>query len=150
VAVLMLVRGKIGAFVGGLGACIIMVGAVNAFPDAYLQAPNFVRRSLNWAYFGQERAETAEMIRGSTEWRTRLFFRALDEWRSDDRIFWFGRATYQFGTGDWFAMKIYGEEGMLDSSLRRGATHNLITDLLVIFGIIGFVLYVLLQFAFFY
>jgi hypothetical protein len=150
VAFLMLVRGRIGALLGCLGAFVIMIGTINAFPDLYEASPGVVRRSLNWAYFGGSRAQTSEMIRASTDWRQRLFFRALDEWRSDDRIFWFGRATYKYGVGDWFAMKLQGEEGNLESSLRRGATHNMITDLLVIFGLIGFVLYTLLNVALFY
>jgi O-antigen ligase len=74
----------------------------------------------------------------------------LDEWRSDSRIFWFGRATYAYGIGDWTAIMLLGEEGKLQSSLRRGDTHNMITDLLVSYGLYGLILYFATVLSFLY
>ena len=67
---------------------------------------------------------------------------AIDEWRSDSRVFWFGRATYGWGVNDALAYKISGGfRAGQESSLRRGATHNLVTDLLVTYGLLGCLLY---------
>jgi hypothetical protein len=77
----------------------------------------------------------------STNWRQELFDRAIDEWLSDSRIYWFGRATYSYGVADYTAILVLGGyRASMESSLRRGATHNAITDLLISYGLVGCIL----------
>ena len=105
------------------------------------KANPYVQRSLQ-SILLHKKGEAIESIESSSRWRKELFNRAMDEWRSDKRIFWTGRATFGFGTADQTALLISGGyEAVIQSSLRRGATHNLISDLLVAYGVIGLILY---------
>ena len=107
------------------------------------KADPIVQRSLQWVLL-HKKAETISNIENSTDWRRELFHRAIDEWQSDPRIFWTGRATYGFGVADETAILIAGGyEALIRTALRRGVTHNLISDLLVTYGVIGCVLYLL-------
>ena len=65
----------------------------------------------------------------------------MSEWQSDRRIFWFGRGTYKFGSEDILALKLNVRQGAMETSLRRGSTHSLITDLLVVYGLCGLITY---------
>ena len=56
-------------------------------------------------------------------------------------IFWFGRGTYKYTDEDRVAIEANEYEGLMDASLRRGATHNLVSDLLIAYGLVGLVLY---------
>jgi len=145
--VLLVVMRQIGLLLLSLGACACLVAGVNMVPSLVKKSPTWVRRSLNVVLIEKDE-EVAGDIESSSDWRYALFTRALDEWRSDPRIFWFGRATYSYGLEDYIAASIQGEqEATIESSLRRGATHNMVTDLLVIFGLIGLVLYTCLYFS---
>ncbi len=115
---------------------------LNAFSQKIADDPNLamVQRSLYWAMMDQaEWAGTS--IDSSTRWRQELFYRAIDEWKSDSIIFWFGRGTYKYTDEDRDAIEMNGFEGLMDTSLRRGATHNLVSDLLITYGVVGLVLY---------
>lgn len=145
--VLLAMTRQVGLLMLSVGACGLLIAGVNMMPSLVKKSPNWVQRSLNVVLIEKDQ-EVSERIEGSTDWRYQLFQRALDEWRSDPRIFWFGRSTYSFGLDDLIARSVAGEQdATLESSLRRGATHNMITDLLVIFGLIGLVLYCCLYFA---
>jgi len=123
-------------------AALTIVLLVNLFsPWVNEEAPPTVSRALQWAMLTKNDV-MAESIRSSSLWRKELFQRAIDEWLSDPRIFWFGRATYGFGVNDFVAAHVSGSwNATLESSLRRGATHNLLTDLLVTYGLVGCILY---------
>lgn len=122
------------------GILFLISVLANVFADQLQHAPFVVSRSLNWALLKKD-SNAAGSIEGSTDWRERLFSRAVDEWRSDSRIFWFGRASYSYGIQDQVALTLEGEDAKIASSLRRGATHNLITDHLILFGVVGLILY---------
>lgn len=101
----------------------------------------YLQRSLQWALF-EKKGESATDIEGSNNWRRSLFQRAITEWQADPRVIWTGRATYGFSVADETAVSITGRyEAVMESALRRGFTHNLITDLLLAYGIIGLILY---------
>jgi hypothetical protein len=148
-ALFLVIQRRIGLLIGFIAFIAVLVGAANVLPGAVKSAPSLVRRSLNWALIEKD-VETSGDIESSSNWRLTLFNRALDEWRSDSRIYWFGRATYSYGVDDMIAMKVSGDDALIDSSLRRGATHNMITDLLVTFGLVGLILFVVLYFALLY
>jgi O-Antigen ligase len=105
------------------------------------EAPVAIARPLQWVMISKG-SEAEASIESSSLWRRELFNRSIGEWRSDPRIFWFGRATYGFSVSDLVAPEVSGTwEAFMESSLRRGATHNLLTDLLVTYGLIGCLLY---------
>lgn len=120
-------------FVGVLGA--------NLAAPMIRNSPAPVQRSLSWALVTKDPGRAEADISSSTSWRWELFTRSLEEWTSDRRIFWFGRGVYSFTMADEIAMRQDGWEGTMESSRRRGATHNLVTDLLVIYGLCGAILY---------
>jgi O-antigen ligase len=110
-------------------------------------APAPVLRPLQWVMLNKNEA-ASDSIESSTRWRQELFQMTIDEWRSDPRIFWFGRATYGFGVSDYVAYQLSGGyKAVMEASLRRGATHNLISDLLITYGLIGCILYYCLMFG---
>jgi hypothetical protein len=121
------------------GFCLLNVFSQKIVTDPKLMV---IERSFYWAMFQKPGASSAGgTIDASTQWRQELFHRSIDEWKSDPFIFWFGRSTYKFSEADRIAVEVNGEEGSLDSFLRLGATHNLLTSLLIIYGLVGFLIY---------
>jgi O-antigen ligase len=119
----------------------IFVLGLNLIPNVLRPFPMIVQRSLQSVVFTSESEDARSSIESSTSWRRELVQRAFELWRVDPRVFWFGRATYKFGDEDFRALKRDTGEGSMEVSLRRGATHSLVTDLLLVFGLIGFVIY---------
>ncbi len=137
----------------GLLAAVGSVGILTLFilqfaaPWINTKASPNIQRSLQWVLV-EKGSKPLESIESSTDWRIELARRALNEWRSEARLFWFGRATFGYGTADEVAMDVSGGwEATLETSLRRGATHNLTTDLLVAYGLVGCVLYFFVYFS---
>ena len=131
-----------------LGFAAITVLIVNVFSGwINRNAPVPILRPLQWVMLNKNEYAT-NSIESSSRWREELFRMAIDEWKSSPRTFWFGRATYGFGVNDVFAYQISGQyKAALESSLRRGATHNLITELLVTYGLVGCILYYCIMLA---
>lgn len=128
--------GVVGIFMAALANLLYHTGAMQHLPQMVLRSSAVVIINKN--------ADAETLLHGSNDWRKDLFLMALNEWRSDSRIFWFGRSTYSFGYADELDIKRRSGEGVMLSTLRRGHTHNLITDLLVVYGLVGFILYMLL------
>ncbi|MGI9240704.1 MAG: hypothetical protein ACR2RV_07880, partial [Verrucomicrobiales bacterium] len=114
---------------------------VNIFANAINEsAPYFVQRSLQ--YFMLEKGSAARTIKSSSNWRNELANRAYDEWRSDERIFFLGRATYSFGETDVALYDQLGHyEAIMEISLRRGNAHRFTADCLVQYGVVGLILF---------
>ena len=93
---------------------------------------------------GMDMPEAKGDIDASSDWRWILATRALDDWSSNARKFFIGRGVHSFSERDVAVIKLQGYFGAMDVGLRRGATHNAITDLLVTVGLTGAVLYVFL------
>ena len=139
---ILMVRRKFVAMALLAMLAFIGFGLLNVFSQKIASDPSLapVQRSLYWAMMDQaEWAGTS--IDSSTRWRQELFHRAIDEWKSDSMIFWFGRGTYKYTDEDRDAIEMNGFEGLMDTSLRRGATHNLVSDLLITYGVVGLALY---------
>jgi len=125
------------ALMAVVGFCMLKVFSREIVADPSLAV---VQRSFAWALMDQ--AQSAEdSIDSSTRWRQALFYRAIDEWKSNPIIFLFGRGTYKYTDDDRLAIKLDPFENSIDVSLRRAATHNLITDLLIMYGLAGLLLY---------
>jgi O-antigen ligase len=134
-------RGHYRTVLSTIGIGLFLIIALNLIPGVLRSVPPIVQRSLQAVIFTQESEYAAATIASSSDWRLELVKRAFAEWRSDRRIFWFGRGTYKFGIEDIIAKKRNPGEGDMQVSLRRGATHSLVTDLLVVYGLVGLVVY---------
>jgi O-antigen ligase len=133
----------LAALMAAAGLCVLNVFSRQIVEDPELAV---VQRSFVWAMMDQaQRGE--DSIDSSTRWRQMLFNRAIDEWRSNPIIFWFGRGTYKYTDVDRLAIQLDPFQSSIDVSLRRAATHNLITDLLVMYGLVGLTLYLLVCLA---
>lgn len=123
--------------------CAVLIAIVlNLIPGVLQSVPHVLQRSLQMVVLTDESEYARVDISGSSAWRWELVQRAYHEWRSDPRIFWFGRGTYKFGTEDLIAQKLNPAYGHMETSLRRGTTHSLVTDLLVVYGLCGLLIYV--------
>jgi len=116
----------------------------------YQVNPNYVplevQRSLALLPF-MDMQEAKDSIDSSSDWRYGLFLMSLDDWEQSYRTIMFGRSIYAYTVTDDEQIKrdpFYGEQFV---SMRRGATHNLVTDLLVPYGAVGFLLYFITLFV---
>lgn len=91
---------------------------------------------------GMDMPEAKGDIDASSEWRWILATKALDEWQSNARKFLIGRGVHAFTDRDLMVAKLQGYFGSMEVSLRRGATHNAVTDLLITVGLVGTILYI--------
>jgi len=126
---------------GLIGAGFLFTLTLNLVPDVLRPLPMIVQRSLQAIVFTDESQEAKASIESSSTWRIEVIRRAFELWRVDSRVFWFGRGTYSFGADDIRALQRDAGSGAMEISLRRGATHSLVTDLLLVFGVVGFFLY---------
>lgn len=141
-------RRRIAALIVAAAGALIAVAFLNLFADVITRhASEDVQRSIQWLMV-RKNWEVNASIDSSSRWRGELARRAVEDWRSSPRTFWLGRATYGFGLDDVEEVRRKGGyEALLDISLRRGATHNLTTDLLVAYGLIGLLLFCLMYFS---
>ena len=110
--------------------------------------PQSVQRALApLSFLGFEKA--SDSINSSTNWRNELRDLSYKDWLQSTRTFLFGRSVYAFTETDVILQIKEGYYGTMTVSLRRGATHNLVTDLLVPFGLVGLSLYALCVFSIF-
>jgi len=119
----------------------LIVGARIAYETDEDYVPFGLQRSLAMIP-GMDMPEARGSIDNSTEWRWILARQAFDEWKSNSRKFFIGRGVHAFTERDLVVIKLQGYFGAMDVALRRGATHNVVTDLLVTIGLVGTILYV--------
>lgn len=137
-------RGQYRIVGAAIGVALFVLIALNLIPGVLRTVPPVLQRSLQAVIFTDRSEFATADISSSTEWRVEIVQRAFNEWRSDSRIFWFGRGTYKFGMEDYIARQLNNSRGAMETALRRGATHSLVTDLLVVYGLCGFVIYFLM------
>jgi len=125
-----------------VAALALLTAAVNAVPEQLNRLPWTVQRSLALLVF-TDRPDARADIDSSSQWRWEVFQRALGEWRSDRRTLWFGRGTFAWTEADERLARADAFHNGMDTAIRRGATHNLLTDLLVVHGLVGLGLYAL-------
>ena len=148
VIVCLLVRKKIAAVaVIFLFFIFLIVGARVAYETDRDYVPYGLQRSLAMIP-GMDMPEAKSDIDNSSEWRWLLATRAFDEWKSNSRKFLIGRGVHAFTERDMMVIKLQGYFGSMDVSLRRGATHNIVTDLLITVGLLGTIFYVLVFIGF--
>jgi hypothetical protein len=135
--------------IGGAMAVLLLVTVRYTFEVNHKLVPLMVQRSIALIP-GMDMADALDSIEGSSDWRYDLFTRAFDEWQSSTRTLLIGRGVYAYTSEDIMAMMLDPNEGVLVSSLLRGATHNTITDLLLISGVVGFIIFYAVYFSLVY
>lgn len=145
--VLILKRKRSLVFIAFAGAILTIVTA-NLFSSwVNTKAPMQISRTLQWILL--EKDETASgSIKGSSEWRVNLAKYALQEWRRDAKTIAIGVGFQGISASDWAAAGFAGtsltrlsQEFAWEMSVKRVSTHNLFTDLLVGYGLIGALIY---------
>jgi len=143
VIVCLLVRKKIAAVaVIFLFFIFLIVGARVAYETDRDYVPFGLQRSLAMIP-GMDMSEAKGDIDASSNWRWLLATQAFDEWKSNSRKFLIGRGVHAFTERDIMVGKLQGYFGAMDVALRRGATHNIVTDLLITIGLVGTILYII-------
>lgn len=147
ISVLFLRRRFVPLVAASVAAMLLIVGARAVYEyDDRLVAPGIQRALAMIPGLDMERAKAS--IDSSSNWRLELFNLALKDWQQSPRTVLSGRCVYEFTDRD--AARLGLEDPYtyrMFSALRRGATHNLITDLLVPVGLVGLLLYFLTYFA---
>ena len=119
----------------------LIVGARIAYEADRDYVPFGLQRSLAMIP-GMDMPEAKGDIDASSDWRWLLATRAFDEWKSNSRKFFIGRGVHAFTERDMVVIKLQGYFGGMEVALRRGATHNIVTDLLITVGLAGTILYI--------
>jgi len=131
----------------GAGALLaIVVAALLIIPVSTLkEAPHSVQRSVGWLRPDLQTAAT-DNIQGSTDWRWRLFLSAWEHYRTGGmRMILFGRSVGQMDSSDSLVMFITDEKANTEFAIRRVVTHNGLTDLLLGWGLTGYILIVVIS-----
>jgi len=131
----------------GVGALLtIAVAALLVIPvTALKEAPHSVQRSVGWLRPDLQTAAT-DNIQGSTDWRWRLFLSAWEHYRTGGmRMILFGRSVGQMDSSDSLVVFITDEKANTEFAIRRVVTHNGLTDLLLGWGLIGYILVVVIS-----
>lgn len=120
----------------------LIVGARIAYETDKDFVPFGLQRSLAMIP-GMDMSEAKGDIDASSNWRWLLATQAFDEWKSNSRKFLIGRGVHAFTERDIMVGKLQGYFGAMDVALRRGTTHNIVTDLLITIGLVGTILYII-------
>jgi|694.fasta_scaffold16522_8 hypothetical protein len=137
----MIIRRQIALLaVSGMIATLGIV-LVNIFSGSINNhAPVYIARSLQLVML--DKGSTYDGIVGSQETRDAGKKAALVEWKKDNRVLFFGRSVYSITWEEAvYINKKYGMEGFVMNAMRSGRTHNLLTDLLLQYGLLGCLLY---------
>jgi len=123
-------------------ACVLLIAGINIFShEINTSAPYYVARSMQMVMF--DKGESAASIEDSQETRNAAIKEAFIQFRKDNRSLFFGRSVFSITSADAMSLKGRGIDGFVENAMRSGRTHNLLTDLLMQYGIIGCILYLL-------
>ncbi len=140
-----------------IGACasILIVAFANLFSDTInTHAPLQVARSLRWILIdkGQYSNPGAE---NSSRWRWMQAVYAFNEWKKEPKTIFLGVGFRGISASDYAAVGFAGatltrlsEEFAWEMGVKRVATHNMFTDLLVGYGLIGAIIYYIMLISF--
>lgn len=140
--ILCMVRSRRGtAALATGGAMVILVAIILVIPISYLkESPFSVQRSVGYIRPDLHTQATAG-IGASSEWRWNYFKFAWDHYTSGDaRMIIFGRSVGQMDAIDVLSFKLSNELAQMEFAVRRLSTHNGLTDLLLGWGLIGYIL----------
>lgn len=140
-------QGRHFAVVAAAFAALLLVAVVNLFAEQVNQnLPLYMSRSLQVVMF--ERGYAYQTIESSNLSRESAREAAFKEWRSNDRVFFTGRSVYRH-LGEDYYFKLRGQvgdaEAFTEYASRAGFVHNLVADLLVQYGLLGLIFYLLAE-----
>ncbi len=144
--VLVLRRAYFSLFVCGLFFVLLTLVVNVSYRSIESFAPPNVLRSISWMVLDGSNSASGD-INASTRWRQILFEESLKEWDVSWRTRLVGRGYKGFSETDSLDNEQGGYYEKIDIALQRGATHSLLSDSLLIFGIIGATLYYGLLFS---
>jgi hypothetical protein len=124
-----------------VGAVAIAAALLVMLPDQVLkETPWHVQRSV--AYLRPDLRTTAtEGIQGSSDMRLNYFKFAWDHYtQGDARLILFGRSVGQLDSVDVLSFMLYNENAQMEFAVRRLGTHNGLTDFLLGWGLVGYLL----------
>jgi hypothetical protein len=132
-------NGPLAFAIGGLFA--VAVAVMFTLPTSYLkEAPYSIQRSVGLVR-PDLKTQATEGIAGSSDWRWNYFQFAWEHYSSGDaRVIFFGRSVGQMDSVDFLSFLISNELAQMEFSVRRLSTHNVLTDLLLGWGLIGYLL----------
>lgn len=142
--VVTLVRKKIGLLMGASGGILLIIIMVNIFSGPINDhAPFSIARSLQMLMIDKgDTSATISQAGGDDDARAMAFQEGFVQWKKDNRTLVFGRSVFSFDEAAALdAKNRLGNWGFVINAMRAGRTHNLITDLLLQYGIIGAVIY---------
>jgi hypothetical protein len=120
----------------GLLAIILATLPVNLLKDM----PWHVQRSIGLLR-PDLKTDATSGIQGSSDMRRKYFHYALDYWREGDpRLILLGRSVGEMQAQDIKSFEIHNESQVMFFAIRRIATHNGLTDTLIGWGAIGYIL----------
>ena len=119
----------------------IVILFVNIFSGLINEnAPTYIARSLQ--YVMVNKGSAYQGISGSQDVRDAAFDEALKIWKSDSRVFAWGRSVFEMtGEEALYIGQTMGGDGFVLNAMKSGRTHNLLTDLLLQYGLVGAILY---------
>ena len=136
-----LVRRKIGLIMASGLFALFLIALVNIFSDKINRdAPFYVARSLQLVMI--EKGDSYRTVTGSQQTREGAISQAFIEWKRDARSLIIGRSVFSITHEEaLYLVQTLGDHGFIMNAMRGGRTHNLMTDLLLQYGLIGFILY---------
>lgn len=130
---------KVAGLLSGAMILVLAATIILLLPSSMLVGlPWHVQRSVGMIR-GDLQTNATDSIESSTDMRTRYFKYAWEYWvNGDARLMVLGRSVSQMDEQDVQSFALWDEERMMFFAVRRLATHNGVTDMLVGFGAIGY------------
>ena len=122
---------------------IFVIAGVNVFShEINTKAPLSISRSLQLVMIEKDQTSYGSVTH-SQDSRNAAFKEALVQWQADNRVFFFGRSVYSVTQKDMLTVRYDALDEFVENAMRTGGTHNLLTDLLLQYGLVGCALYLL-------
>ncbi|HRJ70787.1 MAG TPA: O-antigen ligase family protein [Terrimicrobiaceae bacterium] len=147
--IVLVLRRKISWLFVGVVATVIAIAFANLFSDwVNRSAPMQLARTLQWVLIEKDDS-SSKGIEDSGRWRSELRRKAFEEWKSTPKNLWFGQGFQGISSSD-YAQAGYSAGGNFTGvsedfghyiSIKRVATHNMFTDVLVGYGLVGAIFY---------
>jgi hypothetical protein len=124
-----------------VGFIVILIASVLILPTSLLkEAPWTFQRSIGWLRPDLQTQATLG-IEGSSNMRWDYFKFSWNYYTSGDlRLLLFGRSAGQMDSIDVTSFMLYNEPAKMEFAVRRLVTHNGMTDFLIGWGFIGYIL----------
>lgn len=123
---------------------ILMIAVVNVFSNfVNHRVPMSIARSMQIVML-EKNENVYGSITHSQESRNASSKEAIIQWQKDNRVLFFGRSVFGISRQDMAKKSGLSEmDQFVADTMRTGATHNLVTDLLLQYGMVGCILYLL-------